>query len=247
MQTREQHIRRDKATSNICTAQALLANMAGFYGVYHGPDGLKDIAGRVHSMAGLTAAAIKTAGFKTANDPFFDTFTVDVSSKGMTAAAVQAAAVKAGVNVRVVDKNTVGVSFGEAITREDTVALLSAFGVPESALQHSPVTVIPDALARQSPFMTHPVFNTHRSETQMLRYLKSLENKDLSLNTSMISLGSCTMKLNASVEMFPVTWPETCNMHPFAPPEQTQGYQEMIASLNRDLAEITGYKVNGIE
>ena len=240
MQTREQHIRRDKATSNICTAQALLPNMAGFYGVYHGPEGLKDIAGRVHSMAVQTAAAIKSAGFNTSTDPFFDTFTVDVSSKGMTAASLQAAAVKAGVNVRVVDKSTVGISFGEAITKHDAIALLSAFGVPGSALNSSAATVIPETLSRQSAFMTHPVFNSHRSETQMLRYLKSLETKDLSLNTSMISLGSCTMKLNASVEMFPVTWPETCNMHPFAPPDQTQGYQEMIASLNRDLAEITG-------
>ena len=241
MQTREQHIRRDKATSNICTAQALLANMAAFYGVYHGPEGLKKIASRVHGMASSSAGALAAAGYAVDKTAFFDTIKVDVSSKGKTAKDVQAAAIKAGVNIRVIDAKTVGVSFGEAITKADVVNLISAFGITESALSTSFINKIPTAIQRSSSFMTHPNFNTYHSETQMLRYLKSLENRDLSLNFSMISLGSCTMKLNASVEMAPVTWPETCNIHPFAPEHQVQGYHEMIASLNKDLAEITGF------
>ena len=240
MQTREQHIRRDKATSNICTAQALLANMAAFYGVYHGPKGLTRIAARIHGMASATAASLSSAGFKIGNPAFFDTFTIDVSSKGLTAKAVATKAAAAGVNVRIVNEHTVGVSFGESITRSDAEALLSAFA-PNLKLGSSAPTTIPSSLARQSEFMTHPVFNTHHSETQMLRYLKSLEVKDLSLNTSMISLGSCTMKLNATSEMAPVSWPETANIHPFAPEDQVQGYMEMIESLNKDLAEITGF------
>mmetsp|Transcript_15747 Transcript_15747/g.15886 ORF Transcript_15747/g.15886 Transcript_15747/m.15886 type:complete len:985 (+) Transcript_15747:82-3036(+) len=240
MQTREQHIRRDKATSNICTAQALLANMAGMYGVYHGPDGLAKIAGRVHNMAVTAAETLKAEGMKVSTAPFFDTFTVDMGPGG--AAKVQSKAAELGINVRVVDDSTVGVSFGEAITREDTEKLMTAFGASPSGLDKmmGPKTMAAN-LARTSAYLTHPVFNTHRSETQMLRYLKYLENKDLSLNTSMISLGSCTMKLNASVEMVPVTWPETCDMHPFAPVDQTEGYIEMIESLNKDLAEITGF------
>ena len=247
MQTREQHIRRDKATSNICTAQALLANMAAFYGCYHGPEGLKKIAGRIHHMAVATADALAGAGYPVKNSvgaagplSFFDTFVVDVSKAGGSK-AVQDAAAANGVNVRVIDDKHVGVSMGEAITKDDIVALLKAFKVPASALSSTPKTVISSELARATPFLTHPNFNSYHSETQMLRYMKSLENKDLSLNFSMISLGSCTMKLNATVEMQPVTWPETCNMHPFAPADQTKGYQEMIESLNKDLAEITGF------
>ena len=248
MQTREQHIRRDKATSNICTAQALLANMAAFYGVYHGPEGLKKIAARIHHMAVATADALASNGYTVKNSvgaaagplSFFDTFVVDVTKAGGSA-AVQAAASKNGVNVRIIDANHVGLSFGEAITKADVVALLKAFNVPESALKTAAQSAIPADLARATPFLTHPNFNSFHSETQMLRYMKSLENKDLSLNFSMISLGSCTMKLNATVEMQPVTWPETCNMHPFAPADQTKGYQEMIESLNKDLAEITGF------
>jgi len=238
MQTREQHIRRDKATSNICTAQALLANMASLYAVYHGPEGLKAIAGRVHGMAVATANALKASGAKVSSAPFFDTFTVDVGAGG--AAGIQAKAAELGVNLRVVDANTVGISFGEAITRSDTESLLKAFGASSSALTGAS-SAVPASLQRTSPFLTHSVFNTYRSETQMLRYMKYLESRDLSLNFSMISLGSCTMKLNASVEMAPVTWPETCNMHPFAPADQTTGYKEMIASLNDDLAKITGF------
>merc|ERR1711871_305507 len=242
MQTREQHIRRDKATSNICTAQALLANMAAFYGVYHGPDGLKKIAERIHLMAQSTATTLAGEGFKIDTMSFYDTFVVDVSSKGLTSSTVQSKCDAAGVNVRVIDDKKVGISFGEAITRKDTVALLSAFGVDGSKLPTSaPSSGIAGDLHRNSSFLTHPVFNTHHSETQMLRYMKSLENKDLSLNYSAIMLGSCTMKLNASVEMFPVTSPETANMHPFQPEDQTEGYIELIESLNKDLAEITGF------
>ncbi|KAG5190576.1 glycine dehydrogenase [Tribonema minus] len=246
MQTREQHIRRDKATSNICTAQALLANMAASYGVYHGPEGVKAIATRIHGMAKTTAIALKEAGYGVPSTPFFDTFTVDVSAKGATASAIAAAAANHGVNVRVIDDKTVGLSFGEAHTKGDVEALLGAFGVGAGALEGAAAAAAGDGgfgapFARTTPYMTHPVFNTHHSETQMLRYLKSLENKDLSLNTSMISLGSCTMKLNATSEMIPVTWPEFANMHPFAPREQWAGYMELIDTLNKDLAEITGF------
>ena len=241
LQTREQHIRRDKATSNICTAQALLANMAASYAVYHGPDGLKAIAQRIHGMASATAAALRKAGFAVADGAFFDTFVVDVGSKGKTSSAIQQRAASLGLNVRIIDETHVGISFGESITRHDTECLLSAFEVPLAHLTSAFVSSIPENLARTSPYLTHPMFNEVKSETQMLRYLKRLENRDLSLNTSMISLGSCTMKLNATVEMQPVTWPEVCNLHPFAPDDQTIGFREMITSLNKDLAEITGF------
>lgn len=187
MQTREQHIRRDKATSNICTAQALLANMAAFYAVYHGPDGLTKIAERIHGMAAATAETLTSAGFVVDKTPFFDTIKVDVSKKGLTGPAVQKAAAAAGVNLRVIDNNTVGMSFGEAITRDDVEKLVSAFGVNGKSL--SGVVkgkFLPDGLKRNTPFLTHPVFNTYRSESQMLRYLKHLETKDLSLNYSVL-------------------------------------------------------------
>lgn len=240
MQTREQHIRRDKATSNICTAQALLANMAAMYAVYHGPCGLMSIASRVHNMTVAVAGALTKAGYKLDSAPFFDTLRVDVSAKGKTAEQVAKACSAAGINVRIISPTHIGISLGEAVTKKDCEALVSAFGASPAALS-SPAAGIPDKFKRTSAFLTHPVFNTHHSETQMLRYLKSLENKDLSLNFSMISLGSCTMKLNATTEMIPVTWPETCNMHPFAPEDQARGYEEMISSLNKDLAEITGF------
>jgi len=239
MQTREQHIRRDKATSNICTAQALLANMASFYGVYHGPKGLKKIAGRIHGMTASTAEALKAAGYKLENESFFDTLHVNVGAAGKTSKQIADAAVKVGANVRIISPTHVGISFGESITKADTIALLSAFGI-KGELNAAPATKLGN-MSRESRFMEHPVFNSHHSETRMLRYIKSLENKDLSLNHSMIALGSCTMKLNATTEMIPVTWPETANMHPFAPVDQTTGYMEMITSLNKDLAEITGF------
>ncbi len=238
MQTREQHIRRDKATSNICTAQALLANMAASYAVYHGPEGIKQIAGRIHAMTRVAHRELSGAGFEVCQDPFYDTFTVKVDSS----AATQASAASVGANVRIIDDKTVGLSFGEGITKEDVETLLKgAFGIasPDMSADDS-LTNVPE-YARTDAILTHPIFNMHHSETQMLRYLHNLEMKDLSLNHSMISLGSCTMKLNATAEMLPVTWPEICAMHPFAPHDQVQGYHDMIRDLNKDLSEITGF------
>lgn len=243
MQTREQHIRRDKATSNICTAQALLANMAAAYAIYHGPEGLMEIGGRVHALARVAAREIVKAGFKVNEDTFFDTFTVDVSGMGKTSAQIQEGAARGGANLRVINESTVGLSMGEGITRGDIKNLLDcAFGIssPDLSADES-LTRIESKYAREGEILIHPVFRQHRSETQMLRYLKSLENKDLSLNHSMISLGSCTMKLNATCEMLPITWPEFCNIHPFAPHDQVVGYHELIQDLNRDLSEITGF------
>lgn len=241
MQTREQHIRRDKATSNICTAQALLANMAASYAVYHGPAGIKAIAERVHGMTVCTAEALQRAGYEVSDCAYFDTIRVKVPEG--SAPVIVAKAELAGANIRLIDASHVGISFGESIRRSEVEAMLTGtFDIPPSELLGVPTTsVIPESLRRTSSFLTHPVFNTHHSESQMLRYLKYLENKDISLNFSMISLGSCTMKLNASSEMIPVTWPEVANIHPFAPVNQTLGYQEMISSLNKDLADITGF------
>lgn len=243
MQTREQHIRRDKATSNICTAQALLANMAASYAIYHGPEGLKDISGRLHALARVAHRELKAAGFSVSDEAFFETITVDVSSKGLSATEVQEGAAKAGANVRIIDENTVGVSMGEGITRDDLLSLLqNAFQIesPDISADDS-LTQIDPKYAREGEILEHPIFRMHHSETQMLRYLKALENKDLALNHSMISLGSCTMKLNATSEMIPITWPEFANIHPFAPHDQVKGYHEMIKDLNEDLAEITGF------
>ena len=243
MQTREQHIRRDKATSNICTAQALLANMAAAYAIYHGPEGIKNIAGRVHALAAVAHRELGKAGFTVTEGPFFDTFTVDVSSKGMNATEVQAGAVSVGANVRIIDEGRVGVSMGEGITRDDIKALLTgAFKVASPDLSADESLMDLDAsVAREGEILEHPIFRMHHSETQMLRYLKTLENRDLALNHSMISLGSCTMKLNATSEMIPITWSEFANIHPFAPADQVVGYHEMIADLNKDLSEITGF------
>lgn len=243
MQTREQHIRRDKATSNICTAQALLANMAAAYAIYHGPQGILDISGRIHALARVAHRELGKAGFKVSENEFFDTFTVDVSSKGMNATEVQNGAVSVGANIRIIDENTVGISMGEGITRDDLGKLLSgAFKVTNADLTaDDSLTKLDVKYARESEILTHPIFRLHHSETQMLRYLKTLENRDLALNHSMISLGSCTMKLNATSEMIPVTWSEFCDIHPFAPHDQVVGYHEMIEDLNTDLAEITGF------
>jgi glycine dehydrogenase len=243
MQTREQHIRRDKATSNICTAQALLANMSAAYAIYHGPQGLADISSRIHALARVAHRELKLAGFTVAEGAFFDTFTIDVSSKGMSAKEVQAGAASVGANVRIVDENTVGISMGEGISRADLTKLLTgAFKItsPDVTADDS-MTKMDPAYARQGEILTHPIFRMHHSEHQMLRYLKALENKDLALNHSMISLGSCTMKLNATSEMLPITWPEFCDIHPFAPADQVVGYHELIEDLNRDLSEITGF------
>eukprot|EP00560_Eucampia_antarctica_P005940 CAMPEP_0197823560 /NCGR_PEP_ID=MMETSP1437-20131217/886_1 /TAXON_ID=49252 ORGANISM="Eucampia antarctica, Strain CCMP1452" /NCGR_SAMPLE_ID=MMETSP1437 /ASSEMBLY_ACC=CAM_ASM_001096 /LENGTH=1017 /DNA_ID=CAMNT_0043422789 /DNA_START=64 /DNA_END=3117 /DNA_ORIENTATION=+ len=244
MQTREQHIRRDKATSNICTAQALLANMAASYAVYHGPTGLKDIAGRIHALTEVAHRELTQSGFTIKNNTYFDTLTIDTSSKNnMTAAQVQQGAVSVGCNVRIIDDTTVSISMGEGITRHDLKALLQgAFQIENPNLDASfELTNVDPAHAREGDILKHPIFRMHQSETQMLRYLKTLENRDLALNHSMISLGSCTMKLNATSEMIPITHPGFCNIHPFAPHDQVQGYHELIKDLNEDLAEITGF------
>jgi len=217
--------------------------MAAAYAVYHGPEGVQNIAGRIHALARVAHREITAAGFSATSEDFFDTFTVDVSSKGMTSASVAASAAAAGCNVRIIDDNTVGISMGEGITREDLTSLLtSGFGIASPDLTADvSETNVGGGYHREEDIMTHPIFNQHHSESQMLRYLKTLENKDLALNHSMISLGSCTMKLNATTEMVPVTWDETANIHPFAPHDQVQGYHEMIKDLNRDLCEITGF------
>ncbi|WP_287902502.1 aminomethyl-transferring glycine dehydrogenase, partial [Arthrobacter sp.] len=237
LQTREQHIRREKATSNICTAQALLAIVASMYGVFHGPDGLKAIASQVHAHAARFDAALRAAGVQTANTEFFDTVTVIVPGR---AAAILAAAEEAGYNLRAIDADTLGVSFDETTTPETVAAVASFFGADASAVETSGAEY-PLALRRNTEFMTHPVFNTHRSETQMLRYIRRLSDRDLALDRTMIPLGSCTMKLNATAEMEAISWPEFASIHPFAPDSQTAGWRELIDGLETDLAEITGY------
>jgi glycine dehydrogenase len=243
LQTREQHIRREKANSNICTSQVLLANMAGFYAVYHGPQGLRTIAARIHRMAALLAAGLRGAGMALPNTVFFDTVRVDC---GARADALLAAAEAAGYNLRRIDAATLGISVDETTTRADIAALLRVFGAAAdvAALDATVAAAggaLPAALLREDAILTHPVFNTHHTEHEMLRYLKKLQNRDLALDHSMISLGSCTMKLNATSEMIPVTWPEFANMHPFAPPAQTQGYREMIDGLADHLKAVTGF------
>jgi len=238
--TREQHIRRDKATSNICTAQVLLAVMASMYAVYHGPEGLKKIARRTRLLTQMLAAAIKATGAKINAEPVFDTLTIT----GIDAARVHAAAAAQRINLRVVDASTVGLSLDEVTTSDEAQALAMLFGADLSA-QRSAFSVQPadyDApLARQSACLTASVFNRYHTEHEMLRYIRRLEAKDLSLVHSMISLGSCTMKLNATSEMFPVTWPEFGALHPFAPADQTKGYAKLFKDLEKWLAEITGF------
>ncbi len=238
LQTREQHIRREKATSNICTAQVLLAVMASMYAVYHGPGGIKRIAERVHRLTAILAAGLKAAGLDVTGS-FFDTLTVS----GIDASAVHAAARERRVNLREIDEHAVGISLDETATRADVQTLWTIFGVKaevESLDETSPLA-IPGVCRRSSPYLTHPVFNTHHSETEMLRYLRRLADQDLALDRSMIPLGSCTMKLNATAEMIPVSWPEFADIHPFAPDEQTVGYRELIAQLEAMLVECTGY------
>lgn len=213
--------------------------MAAAYGVYHGPEGVKAIATRVHNMTAVTAEILKKNGFLVRNSVYFDTIKVYVPGQ---ANSIASRAESNGVNVRLIDSDHIGISFGESIIRSDVENLLKSFNIDPSALNSvtfaSPISV---SLRRTSPFMTHPVFNMHHSETQMLRYLHSLEVKDIALNYSMISLGSCTMKLNATAEMIPISWPEVNAIHPFAPSSQTQGYKELIESLHTDLARITGF------
>lgn len=244
LQTREQHIRREKATSNICTAQVLLAVMASFYAVYHGPDGLREIARRVHLFAAMLAEGARTLGHTIEHEAFFDTVRIDV---GARQASIVAAARERGCNVRAIGDTSICVALDETVGVEDLEALLVAlnrgsplpFSVAE--LQDLVDSGVPKIAVRTSEYLTHPVFHAHRSETAMLRYIRRLEGRDLSLTHSMIALGSCTMKLNATAEMFPVSWPEFSRIHPFAPLEQTLGYQEMFRQLEADLAEITGF------
>ncbi len=239
--TREQHIRREKATSNICTAQVLLAVMSGMYAVFHGPDGLRRIAQRVHHRAETFAAGVRALGHTVKHDVFFDTVRVKPSGG---VARVKKAAEKRRINLRYFDDRTIGVSMGETTTVEDLADLLAIFGGAADAVTGAVTGVdarFDERFARTSPFLTHPVFHQHRSETDFQRYVRSLEAKDLSLVHSMIALGSCTMKLNAAAEMFPVTWPEVGNIHPFAPVEQAPGYRALFDKLEGALAEITGF------
>lgn len=242
LQAREQHIRRQKATSNICTAQALLANMSVFYGIYHGPEGLKDIANKVHSMTSVLAAGVKQAGHTLDSETYFDTIRVHLN--GVTSDELVAKAAEQHINLRRFDANCVGVALDETVSEDDLNTLLAIFGAKGTASQLDATTVtaaIPASLARTSPFMTHAVFNSYQCETELLRYCKRLENKDISLCHSMIPLGSCTMKLNATTGMLPISWPEFNSIHPFVPVSQTKGYQQLFKELESDLCEISGY------
>ncbi|MBT2387540.1 aminomethyl-transferring glycine dehydrogenase [Streptomyces sp. ISL-11] len=240
LQTREQHIRREKATSNICTAQVLLAVMAGMYAVYHGPDGLAAIARRTHRYATLLAEGLRGGGVEVAHDAYFDTLTAHVPGR---AAEVVAAAREHGVNLRLADADRVGIACDETTTRVQLTAVWSAFGVEADieALDATAADALPEGLLRTDEYLTHPVFHQHRSETAMLRYLRRLADRDYALDRGMIPLGSCTMKLNATTEMEPVTWPEFGALHPFAPVGQAAGYLTLITELEERLAEITGY------
>lgn len=241
MQTREQHIRREKANSNICTSQVLLANIASLYAVFHGPAGLKRIATRIHRLTDILAQGLQQRGLKLRHDTWFDTLTVEVSDK----AAVLDRALSFGMNLRSDILNAVGITLDETTTREDVVALFSILLGEEHGLNidalDSDASAIPSAMIRTAPILTHPVFNRYHSETEMMRYMHSLERKDLALNQAMIPLGSCTMKLNAAAEMIPITWPEFAELHPFCPAEQAGGYLQMIGQLSRWLVQLTGY------
>ena len=245
LQTREQHIRREKATSNVCTAQVLLAVMAGMYAVWHGPEGLRRIAARVHGRAAALKAGLERLGFHVRHEEFFDTVAVDVGTHGEE--DVLAAAAERRINLRTLEPGVLAVAFDETTREQDVLDVLACFagGQPvdgtagELAAEADPR--YDERFARATPFLTHPVFNTHHSETAMLRYLRGLEARDLSLVHSMIPLGSCTMKLNATAEMIPVTWPEFGQLHPFAPREQAAGYAALFRQLEHDLAEITGF------
>ena len=244
LQTREQHIRREKATSNICTAQALLANMSAMYAVYHGPEGLKDIAKRIALLTQTLATELEEAGFELKNKSYFDTITLRVKD----ASKLRELAEKSGMNFYFPSENLVSISLDETTTKNDVLSILSVFNaslnVDTSSFtfdNEATLDNIPSALTRTSEYMLHPVFNSYHSETEIMRYLKMLENKDLSLTHSMIALGSCTMKLNAATELFPVSWPEFSKIHPFAPEDQTGGYNYIIKELERLLCVITGF------
>ncbi|GAB7206006.1 hypothetical protein OS21_24980 [Dickeya oryzae] len=245
MQTREQHIRREKANSNICTSQVLLANIAGMYAVYHGPKGLKRIAGRIHRLTDILAAGLTARGLTLRHQHWFDTLTVEVADK----AAVLVRAVSAGINLRADLDGAVGIALDETTGRDDVLALFAvllgdAHGLDIDTLDAAvsgQSASIPSALLRSDDILTHPVFNQYHSETEMMRYLHRLESKDLALNQAMIPLGSCTMKLNAVAEMLPITWPEFAELHPFCPTEQALGYRQLITQLSEWLVQLTGY------
>lgn len=249
LQTREQHIKRDRATSNICTAQALLATMAGMYATYHGPEGLKEIARHINILATVLSKEIEKYGFKQKNTSLFDTLHIELP-ESVNAEAIQAKALENEMNFRYIDDKNIGISIDETTTLADINAILKIFAEANNkpfekytctAETCQKMTSIPAALERTTPFLTHDVFNSYHSETAMMRYIKELEIKDLALNRSMIPLGSCTMKLNAAAEMFALSWPEFGALHPFVPIEQAQGYQLLIESLNKDLSEIAGF------
>src|SRR6266700_1897609 len=244
LQTREQHIRRDKATSNICTAQVLLAVIASMYAVYHGPHGLRAIAERVHNRAAKLASGLSQLGFEIAHKAFFDSIRIEVGE--MSSRDILERAEKAGCNLRAFGPHSLGISMDETTTNADLEILMAALrGTNVRDFENDKLAgsefQVPQSAIRSSDFLTHPVFNTHDTETEMLRYLKKLELRDLSLTTSMIPLGSCTMKLNAAAEMFPISWPEISKLHPFAPSDQTAGYIEMCTQLEEWLAEMTGF------
>ena len=238
LQTREQHIRREKATSNICTAQALLAIMAGFYGVYHGPQGLKNIATEVNKNTIKLAKSLEEKGFEIRTKYFFDTITID---SGENTDALLEAALQKGINLRKINNNLIGISLDESVDEQVLKNILSAFSIQSVKESKQETGSIPKNLLRTSKYLQHPVFNTYRSETEMLRYIKRLYEKDIALDRAMIPLGSCTMKLNSTSEMLPISWPEFSSIHPFAPENQTKGYKQLIDELEEQLVNITGY------
>ncbi len=237
LQTREQHIRREKATSNVCTAQALLAVMASFYAVFHGPKGLRAIAERVHFLTNRLARALKAAGAKVSPKAFFDTITVEV---GVGQAGILAAARHEGLNFRKIGHDRVGISLDETTDERVLIRVLRAFGI-DGVPPHRATLGFPEDMVRTTDYLTHPVFHMNRAESEMMRYMRRLSDRDLALDRAMIPLGSCTMKLNAAVEMMPITWPEFGSLHPFAPADQALGYKEAIDDLTAKLCEITGY------
>jgi len=245
LQTREQHIRREKATSNICTAQALLAIMAGMYGVYHGPDGLRRIAGRVHALASVLAAGLEKAGHTVLHRNFFDSLLV--ATEASRRQEIRKGLLAERINVRWHDDGLIGISLDEVTDEAEVMTLVRIFSAggaappPAAALLGAAASGYAGAMKRATAFMTHPVFHAHRSGTEMLRYIRMLEGRDLSLTSSMIPLGSCTMKLNATAELFPVSWPEFAALHPYAPADQAEGYAELVAGLAERLEQITGF------
>jgi len=238
LQTREQHIRREKATSNVCTAQALLAVMAGFYAVFHGPEGLRAIAQRIHRKTVRLVEGLESGGYKIEQDHFFDTVTLDVGAKRD---AIMAKAVENGVNLRAIGDTRIGITLDELTRRDVTEAVWRAFGIETEDDAHQVDYRLPEALIRKTDYLTHPVFHMNRAETEMMRYMRRLADRALALDRAMIPLGSCTMKLNSAAEMMPVSWPEFALMHPFCPDDQALGYKEMIDDLSAKLCDVTGY------